>query len=358
MELRRKGEGLAIYNRLDEEQVPIKASQLHPRLTLQLEPIAGKFHAGFSQLEAYPACSMPGEAVIKHTYDNTWHVRDRGGRELRRAERAKARLDLRARYERYRLTWQKPDLDVGGRFRTIRAVAKERKALVKTRIGDRVMRRLAYNVIEFDKLQTMAALRLTLREERATLAAEGKLRPLSYRIWVEQEALSGDVAAISQLRGWTYRAKRKDFKTDSIVYCAPGDDIDLLEKDDFSPHIRRDGVVVYGREGWAEVADYGDRIEVVNVQDRDALYFAVSAARHKSGEHIRFSTEPQFERSACSLAGQHNYLYLDDPIRITHFEQANQVSYEVFRLKQGQVRAERVPQQKEKLKWKLPSPGG
>ena len=67
------------------------------------------------------------------------------------------------------------------------------------RTADPQIRRLAYNIIAFERMQKDAALRLQLREDRATLYAAGKLRPMTYR--GEQEAVKDDVAAISQLRG-------------------------------------------------------------------------------------------------------------------------------------------------------------
>lgn len=294
--LDRKGEGLAIYSLYDTAQTPIRASRLHPDLTLKQEATAGAFQSP----DWYPDSH--------NRYRNTLHVRDQGARAERREARANARLELRARYERYRRDWKKPDLDVAGRFRAIAAEARDRKAEVRRRgrTADPQIRRLAYNIIAFEKMQKEAALRLQLREERATLHVAGKLRPMTYRGWVEQEAVKGDVAAISQLRGWHYRSKRKGFPTNSIVYCAPADDVGIMEAPEFEATVRRDGVVVYGRNGWAEVADYGDRLEVVTPKEIPSMWFAVGAASLKSGEHASFSNDPDFRTQACRTVAEFN----------------------------------------------------
>ncbi|MEB7830301.1 relaxase/mobilization nuclease domain-containing protein [Klebsiella quasipneumoniae] len=294
--LDRKGEGLAVYSLYDTAQTPIRASRLHPDLTLKQEAIAGAFQSP----DWYPDSH--------NRYRNTLHVRDQGARAERREARANARLELRARYERYRMDWKKPDLDVAGRFRAIAAEARDRKAEVRRRgrTADPQIRRLAYNIIAFEKMQKEAALRLQLREERATLHVAGKLRPMTYRGWVEQEAVKGDVAAISQLRGWHYRSKRKGFPTNSIVYCAPADDVGIMEAPEFEATVRRDGVVVYGRNGWAEVADYGDRLEVVTPKEIPSMWFAVGAASLKSGEHVSFSNDPDFRARACRTVAEFN----------------------------------------------------
>ncbi|HBT4779453.1 TPA: relaxase/mobilization nuclease domain-containing protein, partial [Klebsiella pneumoniae] len=146
--LDRKGEGLAVYSLYDTAQTPIRASRLHPDLTLKQEAIAGAFQSP----DWYPESH--------NRYRNTLHVRDQGARAERREARANARLELRARYERYRMDWKKPDLDVAGRFRAIAAEARDRKAEVRRRgrTADPQIRRLAYNIIAFEKMQKEAAL--------------------------------------------------------------------------------------------------------------------------------------------------------------------------------------------------------
>lgn len=321
--LDRKGEGLAVYSLYDKTQTPVRASRLHPDLTLKQEEVAGEFQSP----DWYPDSH--------NRYRNTLHVRDQGARAERREARANARLELRARYERYRMEWKKPDLDVAGRFRAIAAEARDRKAEVRRRgrTVDPQIRRLAYNIIAFERMQKEAALRLQLREERAALHAAGKLRPQTYRGWVEQEALKGDTAAISQLRGWHYRSQRKGFPTNSIIFCAPADDVGIMDAPEFEATVRRDGVVVYGRNGWADVADYGDRLEVVSPQESPAMWFAVGAAALKSREHVSFSQESEFTQRACRTVAEFNREFPSRRLDIHDAEQAQIVRAEQARFR-------------------------
>lgn len=71
------------------------------------------------------------------------------------------------------------------------------------------MRKLMYHIVEFEREKSMAALRIELKAERQKLYDEGRMRPLTYRARTEQQALHGDQAALSQLRGWAYRQNRK-----------------------------------------------------------------------------------------------------------------------------------------------------
>lgn len=76
-------------------------------------------------------------------------------------------------------------------------------------------------------MQALIRLKESVKEERLSLIAEGKWYPLSYRQWVEQQAVQGDRAALSQLRGWDYRDRRKDKRRTTnadrcVILCEPG----------------------------------------------------------------------------------------------------------------------------------------
>ncbi|MFT2604918.1 hypothetical protein ACMWQW_34305, partial [Escherichia coli] len=68
---------------------------------------------------------------------------------------------------------------------------------------------------EFKRLQAVANLRLSLREERNGFRAANPR--LSYREWVEQEALKGDKAALSQMRGFAYSSRKKEKYKQQLV---------------------------------------------------------------------------------------------------------------------------------------------
>ncbi|EFF9761365.1 relaxase NikB, partial [Escherichia coli] len=117
-----------------------------------------------------------------------------------------------------------------------------------------------------------------VKEERLSLIAEGKWYPLSYRQWVEQQAVQGDRAALSQLRGWDYRDRRKDKRRTTnadrcVILCEPGgtplyEDTGVLEA-----RLQKDGSVRFRdrRNGELVCVDYGDRVVFYHHQDRNEL---------------------------------------------------------------------------------------
>jgi len=130
-----------------------------------------------------------------------------------------------------------------------------------------------FRVAEFEKMKAMAELRLELREERKALSDAGLNRPLSWKVWVEQEALRGDVAALSQMRGQAYREKRKarqhaaSEQLNAVLLYGPADDAPLFRTNEHETQLLRDGTVNYLRDGKPAVSDFGDRVEVYAATD-------------------------------------------------------------------------------------------
>jgi len=162
------------------------------------------------------------------------------------------------------------------------------------------MRKLMYRVAEFEKMKAMAELRLQLREERQTLKETGEGRPLNWKSWVEREAVKGDVAALSQMRGWAYREKRnakqrgaQNHSPDAVVCFGPGDDAPLLRNPTHDVRLSKDGCVEYQRNGITEVADYGDRVEVYprNEADQETWWLAAAVTARRSGDNAVINGE-------------------------------------------------------------------
>ncbi|HHN7083684.1 TPA: relaxase NikB, partial [Escherichia coli] len=138
-----------------------------------------------------------------------------------------ARADLRARYLAWREQWRKPDLRYGERCREIHQACRLRKSHIRAQYDDPALRKLHYHIAEVQRMQALIRLKEDIRDERQKLIADGKWYPPSYRQWVEIQAAQGDRAAVSQLRGWDYRDRRKDKSrtttTDRcVVLCEPG----------------------------------------------------------------------------------------------------------------------------------------
>lgn len=299
--LREQQGGLAVYDLLHPEGVSVKASDVHPAIS----------HAAmvkrWGDYQPAPPASDPdnheaGILVVDKFYMPQLHVRDQEARRERREARAIARDILRARYDAYRCGWEKPDLRAGERFRQIASHCVVAKAHVRDTVRDPLMRKLMYRVAEFEKMKAMAELRLQLREERQTLKETGEGRPLKWKSWVEREALKGDAAALSQMRGWAYREKRgaRQQKNawpepNAVVHYGPGDDVPTFKSSEHETQLLRDGTVSYLRDGKPAVTDFGDRVEVYAAPDSKSDRFnndlAAELTAWRSGDSTVLSGE-------------------------------------------------------------------
>ncbi|RBH40965.1 relaxase, partial [Pseudomonas sp. MWU13-2860] len=145
LEIREKGQGFAIYDRLDPLTTPIKASDMHEQLSKsRLVKKLGPFEA--------PPQPVPAEA---HYDKYQPPKRAPHMREVRREARAKGRKSLRERYARYRHAFIYRRLDPAGvraRFQTLRDEARKRRLIVRSSIPEAAQRRLLYSVIAFETM--------------------------------------------------------------------------------------------------------------------------------------------------------------------------------------------------------------
>ncbi len=333
--LREQGEGLVIYNFLRPDDLVIKASSVHPSLTKRaLVASLGAFEGppAFESDDLYE-----GSYGIFKTYQPAFEVRDKGVRAERREARADAREALKQRYQAYRAGWEKPDLHVAQRRQEVAARYEDMKADVKRSHSDPLLRKLMYRVAEFERMQAMAALRIELRQERQELAGKGLLRPLTYRAWVEQEALAGDTAAVSQLRGFAYREKRNDRilagDQDRAIRLSKADDSRFHHVPSHTSQLYRDGTIEYLRDGVVGVVDRGDLLQVMpgfEDYDESANYsLAVHLASSKNRENIKVLGDDQFVYQVFEAghdlnyrAGEYVFLVTDQEQleRYKHFE--------------------------------------
>lgn len=277
--LREQNGGLAIYDLLNPEGISIKASDIHPAISLP------SMVSQYGEYQPAPPAFNPdrpedGILAVDSFYMPQLHVRDQDVRRERREARAVARDILRARYDAYRTGWEKPDLRAAERLRRISSHCMVMKAHVRDTVRDPLIRKLMYRVAEFEKMKAMAVLRLQLREERQIFSNAGTNRPLSWKSWVEREALQGDTAAISQMRGWAYREKsnarqNKDIwpEPNAVIHYGPGEDVPTFKSSEHETCLLRDGTVSYLRDGKPAVTDFGGRVEVYAAPDSKADRF-------------------------------------------------------------------------------------
>lgn len=148
-------------------------------------------------------------------------------RELRKAERAAAREDLRKRYALYRKVLQD---GAGEYFDHLRTLRKENSDQVKeinkaSRDSKRNVRKSALSPAE--KLIAVAAIDLETGKKRAALEARFNNRrlehkatrppALGWREWLNEQANLGDQAAVSALRGIVYQAGRDAKKAGQVL---------------------------------------------------------------------------------------------------------------------------------------------
>ena len=350
LELKPKGEGMAIYDRNDPEQTPIKASSLHPHMTLSsLTPLLGEFTPApeYQSIKNETGQPLLENYHVDIEYIPYMHARDQDARLTRRAARAVAREKLKNRYSEYKKGFIKPSLDASNRFKTVAAEFRVRKAHVRVSVGDPLMRKLTYHVLEVEREKAMATLRMQLKSEKEALVNSAHYRRQTYRGWVERQAMTGDVAAISQLRGWAYKEKRKNrtaVLSDTVIQCAVADDIPAFDIDGYVSQVNRDGAIVYKREGKTGVIDRGDVLEVVRPfeDNADNLATALSLAEDKCGEKLVLGGSEPFIQQASALVKQFN-AGCEKPLPLTDPRQRQLAGYGQPKPSQKPAEPERKP---------------
>ncbi|MEE5177079.1 TraI/MobA(P) family conjugative relaxase [Pseudomonas alliivorans] len=334
--LREQGDGLVIYDYLrPEANTVVKASSVHVALTkAKLERHIGKY---VDQPTPGTDKQFDENAItaMRSTYQPKFELRDKTARFERRVERAEARLDLKMRYQRYRQSFVRPDLNVKTREREIADHFRAMKATVRESHKDPTMRKLMYRVAEFQRMKAMAEFRIQLRKERQELKDKGLARPLDYRAWVEQEALAGDVAAVSQLRGFAYREKRQvkrnESSVDRVILCGAGDDSPVHDWKTHTAKLRRNGSVDYVRDGVVGVRDEGDQVHINKSYfgDEDPANFtlAMAVTSHKSGDKIAVQGEVSFMEDALRSMRDFNKEYGLSRIEPTRQDQSDYLKY-------------------------------
>ena len=320
LSLREKGQGFALFDMTGNAPTPIKASDMHEELSkARLLRRLGAFVS--PALAPMPAPALvPGSSAPTPVLYDPFRAPARQNeprneqREQRRQERADARRDLRARYLRYKAEQVLPRFDANDartRFTALRNEARKRRAEVRSSSHDRAQRKASYSVIAFETARERERLKARMAAERAIVRKEAAAQQHSFREWVEQQAATGDAAAISQLRGWAHAAKRtgqddafSGREANTIrhpIHLDPRADLDI-EGTRF--RVRRDGSVRYS---FAHAAggfiDHGSSIEMqADSSDQLATLAALIFARRKFGAAFEAHGSAQFKSALHELA--------------------------------------------------------
>lgn len=319
--LMREHQGLVVMDAYNHEQTPVKASHVHPDLTLaRAEPHAGAFRPVPADIfKRVPPESRYNPELAVSDRDIPGMKRDPELRRQRREARAAAREDLKARYAAWRANWRKPDLRGRERYQEIHEMCRRRKAYIRAQYRDPLIRKLHYHIAEVQRMQALIKLKETMKDERLQLIGEGKWYPPSYRQWVEVEALKGDKAAISQLRGWDYRDRRGDavkVTTDKrcVVICEPGGTPVYAGVPGLKAALQKNGRVQFRDEETGEhiCTDYGDRVIFGNSRDYDTLkrnMIKVSPILFSRSPDVAMSPQgdnEQFNQAFAKMVAWHN----------------------------------------------------
>lgn len=235
---------------------------------------------------------------------------------------------LKGRYRAYRnnLPIYSPDKDrIADEYRKIAQHTRLVKNNVRHSVSDPHTRKLMYNPAEFKRLQAVANLRLSLREERNGFRAANPR--LSYREWVEQEALKGDKAALSQMRGFAYSSVKKEKykqqlveqigfnRTFNAITSHDRDDVAVMAsaRHGVKPRLLKDGTVIFERDGKPVAADRGHIVltESNGIDKEKTADLAIALTIAGKAKSVRVDGDGEFKELCCNrivdAAVNHNH---------------------------------------------------
>lgn len=307
LELRIKGQGLAIYAKDRDDLIPVKASSVHELLGKgRLEKRLGPWVEPARTIRVSDAERSYQEREVDET------------RTARREQRARMRADLRTRYDRHH-EQQRREYDAARRQMRTRHQAEyrallERHRTVRGQIRNSGLpaleRKAAYSVSAFGRARELEMLREQQWTERESLT-----RPLTYHEWVEMMVRQGDEAAIAQLRGWAYAERRRRKRPQepdhrNRITGLSGDDPDPLPPkraramEDWSWQVDTStGNVDYLQRGERQFTDEGWAVVFrSNDAESDAMLAGLLLARQKFGPDVDVKGSANFRERTVRLA--------------------------------------------------------
>lgn len=330
LELREKGQGLAIHDKAHPEQTPIKASDMHEALGKgKLVKRLGEYQPPILAIQV----ETPAQTYIKHREP----ARDQHQRDQASEERAQARRLLRGQYDEWKAGHSKTRLQdkaaervaVGQRQKDLTEHHKVRREQIRKSGLAVSVKKALYSVAAMEATQDREKLRAQLNAQRQ---AERASKPQNFKEWTADLAQEGDQAAISQLRGWAYadRRKAKEMET-ADQERSKQDGIEGPDKraEPLSPRRvalldtlqyqvdRKTGDVHYHVQERHVFTDSGQRItfSATGAADREALAAGLLLARQKFGQQIMLTGSDQFKDDAINIMVERRMdVRLGDPV--------------------------------------------
>lgn len=331
LELREKGQGFAVHDRHNPEQTPIKASDMHERLSKsRLEKQLGPYQAA-------PEIEQPPEQVYN---PDRRPKRDPQSRAARAELRAQQRRELRELYDQ----GVKPmaaDLarqvqllraDYAQRGKVLSAEAQVQRKVIQSGDQPPAIKKAMLSVLAAETVKQRAELREAMKRDRLAL---GKVQP--FKEWVADQAEAGHPAAISQLRGYLYADTRKLRQLQQLDaqrhgqagIAAPGQVDHEPEAFEFKTVQamtyqvdRQTGDVAYRVAGRAAFTDHGRRITFQVIADDAVILAGLKLAQQKYGQQLDVTGSAEFRRQVAAVAAKHGLrVTFTDPALEQHSQQ-------------------------------------
>ena len=317
--IQEKGQGLGIYDKANPAQTPIKASAMHESLGKQrLEKRLGPYQPPGLEAETQD---------IKRAYNKHRDVqpkRDQGQRDRRREERAQARAELKNRYIEYKSQF-KPlkAIDPDAYKQKLGLVTAQRKlelaSIANSGLPPMVKQALRSEA-NFKSAKAKEQLKAALSAERHAIKEDPENKRKNYQEWVADRAQEGDVAAISQLRGFVYadKYKTKELAKAEAEHASQdgftGIQLKRLDPppppprrllDDITMQVdRRNGDVHYALARKVVFTDHGKHVvfNKTGAASDEAIAAGLMLAKEKFGDKLTINGSQEFqERVSRSL---------------------------------------------------------
>lgn len=314
LELREKGQGFAVHDRHNPEQTPIKASDMHERLSKsRLEKQLGSYQAA-------PEVEQPPEQVYN---PDRRPKRDPQSRAARAELRAQQRRELRELYDQgvkpmaADLARQVQQLraDYAQRGKALSAEAQVQRKAIQSGDKPPIIKKAMLSALAAETVKQRSELREAMKRDRLAL---GKVQP--FKEWVADKAEAGHPAAISQLRGYLYADKRKLRQLQQLDaqrhgqagIAAPGQVDHEPEAFEFKTVQamtyqvdRQTGDVAYRVAGRAAFTDHGRRITFQATNDEAVILAGLKLAQQKYGQQLDVTGSAEFRRQVAAVAAKH-----------------------------------------------------
>lgn len=222
--------------------------------------------------------------------------------ELDQAQKKAARTDLRTDLrETHSLEKNALRADLKDRRQAVRLIAKSKGRDVG----------IALSLFAFEAAKEREALLSRQAAERKALTAQVP-RNQVLRNWLETEALSGDAAAQSALRGMIYREQREKRLKESAIEGQEQGEFKRMDLSQLHAEVdaRRRRITYRNQTGQKQFTDTGPRIEV-HIKSGAGLDAALKVAAQKYGGRITLTGSSAFREQAARAATRLGITVLD-----------------------------------------------